>query len=119
MQIFAVFEYLNRPEYVARLRAVVGEAWEQLGEIERVARAANPHDPRVHLQEWWNLFIRDHFLNVQQHARTFADLAITIASRPYTTANNAGRNLATYAQVMATLRDWLAILEIRISFPQI
>ena len=70
------------------------------------------------LQNWWDVFTRDYFSQIEEWANSWADQAITAAAAPYLSARNQGRNPQTYAQVINTLQQWQQLLDTtRLRFP--
>ncbi|KAI1774392.1 hypothetical protein F4818DRAFT_442540 [Hypoxylon cercidicola] len=97
----AVFEYMNRPHAALRFNMVRQQIRTQLGYIEQDVPGGTG------LVAWWDLFSRDYFALVSQRAREWARDVIEAAAGPYVEARDAGRNLATYEQVLGALEEML------------
>lgn len=108
-QIFAVFEYLNRPSFVQRFQFVIEDVNTQLGYIEQVTG-------QPYLRNWWRAFINDFLYQIALWARTWADDAINIAGAPFVEASNNGRRLTQYNTVINALRALQARIDNDLAF---
>jgi chitinase len=97
----AVFEYMNRPNVVQRFNMVRQQIRRQMGYIEQDVPGARG------LVDWWDEFSRDYFALVGQRAREWATDVIHAAAEPFVEAQQNGRNLQTYGQVLGALEEML------------
>lgn len=96
---------MNRPHAAERFNRVRQQIRRQLGYIEADVPGARG------LVAWWDLFSRDYFDLVGRRASEWARDVIEAAAGPYVEAQQAGRNLATYEQVLGALEEMLTTSE--------
>jgi hypothetical protein len=94
---------MNRPDFVVRFNMVRAQIRLQLGYIEADVPGARG------LVDWWDYFSRDYFALVGQRAREWAVDVINAAALPFVQAQQNGRNLQTYGQVLGALEEMLGI----------
>ncbi|KAI5861929.1 hypothetical protein GGS23DRAFT_605878 [Durotheca rogersii] len=97
----AVFEYMNRPVVAQRFNMVRQQIRLQLTYIEADVPGAQG------LVDWWDLFTRDYFELVGTRAQEWLHDVIIAAAEPYVQAQQAGRTLTTYQQVVGALEEML------------
>ena len=104
---FAIFEYMNNPDFIARFNLARNQVRTQFGIIERAFAAQGWHTDGI--QECWDVVLNDFMLQLETRVQVFTSEAIAEAFNPYNTAT--GPRLTTYNQVRTTLLAWQRMLD--------
>ncbi|KAI7205542.1 hypothetical protein KC324_g233 [Hortaea werneckii] len=110
---FALMEYMNNPDFARRLNLVRNQVRTQLGYIENAF--AQHGTPVTGLQAWWDIFLPDYFLQIEQWAQNWTEDAILDAFRVLDRPQLRNNNQQVVAAI-ATLRAWLDRVDVDIVF---
>lgn len=97
----AVIHYLNHPVINSHMASSLNEVRSELGLANN--RWADLGNRREYAQEWWSIWVRDHFNQVGLHTHSWVDRWATAMDRYW--ATRTGLTAVQVREILRTLRD--------------